>query len=241
MQVARAIAFYAFMSITAIVFGVIGIVMPLTPYRFRSRFFISFNRVMLWALKHICGVTCRVRGMENLPQGQPFVIMAKHQSTWEAIFFQWFFHPTSIILKKELLKIPFFGWGLAQCRPIAIDRSNPKEALKKVKTYGQKRLDEGNNVLVFPEGTRTPVGKAGNYARSGADIAINASAPLIPVAHNAGVYWPMKKWLKNPGTIEVVIGAAIATEGRTSKVVTAEAKDWIEAEVAKMAQQSPVH
>lgn len=235
MQVARAIAFYIIMSITAVIFGVLGILMPITPYRFRSRFFISFNVVMLWALKYVCGVSCKVRGQENLPQDQAFVIMAKHQSSWEAIFFQWFFHPTSIILKKELLKIPFFGWGLAQCRPIAIDRSNPKEALKKVKTYGQKRLSEGNNVLVFPEGTRTPVGQTGTYARSGADIAINAGAPLIPVAHNAGVYWPMKRWVKNPGVIEVSIGAPIPTEGRTSKAVTEEVKNWIENEVAKMA------
>lgn len=234
MQVARAIVFYTIMSITAVIFGVLGIFLPLAPYRFRSRFFISFNVVMLWALKVVCGVSCKVRGVENLPKDQAFVIMAKHQSSWEAIFFQWFFHPTSIILKKELLKIPFFGWGLAQCRPIAIDRSNPKEALKKVKSYGQKRLSEGNNVLVFPEGTRTPVGKTGTYARSGADMAINAGAPLIPVAHNAGVYWPMTSWLKNPGIIEVSIGAPIPTEGRTSKAVTEDVKNWIESEVAAM-------
>lgn len=239
MQIARAILFYMFMSITAIIFGVLGIVLPLTPYRFRSRFFISFNEVMLWALKHICGITCRIRGMENLPKGQPFVIMAKHQSSWEAIFFQRFFHPTSIILKKELLRIPFFGWGLAQCRPIAIDRNNPKDALRKVKTLGQKRLSQGNNVLVFPEGTRTPVGQVGNYARSGADIAITGKVPLVPVAHNAGVYWPMKTWLKNPGVIEVSIGAPIATEGRTSKAVTEDARNWIEAEVASMPQTPP--
>lgn len=238
MQVARAIVFYTIMSITAVIFGVLGIFLPLAPYRFRSRFFISFNVVMLWALKVVCGVSCKVRGVENLPKDQAFVIMAKHQSSWEAIFFQWFFHPTSIILKKELLKIPFFGWGLAQCRPIAIDRSNPKEALKKVKSYGQKRLSEGNNVLVFPEGTRTPVGKTGTYARSGADMAINAGAPLIPVAHNAGVYWPMKRWVKNPGVIEVSIGAPIPTEGRTSKAVTEDVKNWIESEVAAMANKA---
>ncbi|WP_439134422.1 lysophospholipid acyltransferase family protein [Pseudomaricurvus sp.] len=238
MQVARTIVFYTIMSLTAVFFGVLGIFLPLAPYRFRSRFFISFNVVMLWALKTVCGVSCKIQGQENLPKGQPFVIMAKHQSSWEAIFFQWFFHPTSIILKKELLKIPFFGWGLAQCRPIAIDRSNPKDALRRVKIYGQKRLDEGNNVLVFPEGTRTPVGKISTYARSGADIAINANAPLIPVAHNAGVYWPMKKWIKNPGVIEVSIGAPIPTEGRTSKAVTEDVKNWIEGEVAKMASKA---
>lgn len=238
MQVARAIVFYTIMSITAVFFGVLGMLFFLAPYRFRSRFFISFNVVMLWALKYVCGVTCRVRGMENLPKDQPFVIMAKHQSSWEAIFFQWFFHPTSIILKKELLKIPFFGWGLAQCRPIAIDRSNPKEALKKVKTFGKKRLAQGNNVLVFPEGTRTPVGQTGIYARSGVDIAINAKAPLIPVAHNAGVYWPMKRWIKHPGEIEVSIGSPIPTEGRTSKAVTEDVKNWIENEVGKMSQSS---
>ncbi len=229
----RALIFYTIMSVTAVIFGVVGILLPLAPYSVRSRFFIAFNSVMLFALRIVCGVKVKVTGQENLPS-EPAVIMSKHQSTLEAIFLQWQFHPCSTILKKELLRIPFFGWGLAQMRPIAIDRSNPKDALKKVKTWGQKRLSQGNNVLVFPEGTRTPVGQVGNYARSGADIAINSGAPLIPVAHNSGVFWPMHTWIKNPGTVEFRIGPAIPTEGRSSKEVTQAVKDWIETQVASL-------
>ncbi len=188
----------------------------------------------IWSLKFFCGIDCDIKGAENVPAKTPVVIMAKHQSTWEAFFLQMYFHPTSVILKRELLRIPCFGWGLAQMRPISIDRSNPRDAWKKVKTFGKKRLEQGNHVLVFPEGTRTPVGQVGTYARSGADIALGSNAALLPVAHNAGVHWPMHTWLKYPGTITLSIGKPITTEGKSSKEITQEAKIWIENEVQKM-------
>ena len=236
MQLLRSLIFYVVMASAALFFGLLGIFLIPLPYRFRSHFFLGFNRVILWALRVICNVRYEVRGQENIPSNQPAVIVAKHQSTWETFFLQWFFHPTSTILKRELLRIPFFGWGLALLRPIPIDRSNPREALKRVKSIGMKRLQTGNHVLVFPEGTRTQVGETGNYARSGADIALNADTFIIPVAHNAGVHWPMDTLIKQPGVIQVSIGEPIATEGKNSKQLTQEAKSWIEAEVASMGQ-----
>ncbi|MAZ89535.1 MAG: 1-acyl-sn-glycerol-3-phosphate acyltransferase [Cellvibrionaceae bacterium] len=234
MLLLRSLVFYFILLSAAVFFGFLGIFLIPLPYRIRSQFFLCFNRVVLAGLRIVCKVDYEVSGLENLPSNQPAVILAKHQSTWETFFLQLFFHPTSTILKRELLRIPFFGWGLALLRPIPIDRSNPREALKKVKSLGLKRLEEGNNVLVFPEGTRTPVGEVGNYARSGADIAINGNTHIIPVAHNAGVYWPMDTIIKRPGTIKISIGEPISTEGKNSKQLIQEAKAWIESEVESM-------
>ena len=165
--------------------GLIAVVIrPFLPYAWRWRIVTLWNRfVMLW-IRICCGVSFNVIGKRHFDR-YPCVVMAKHQSTWETMFLQYYFGPVSTILKKELLRIPFFGWGLASLRPIAIDRSNPIQALKDVKSKGIERLKEGNNLLIFPEGTRTPIGQIGNYARSGADIAVSAGVPIIAVAHNA--------------------------------------------------------
>ena len=141
------------------------------------------------------------------------------------------------MLKKELLKVPVFGWGLALVEPIAIDRSNPKQALKKIQTDGVATIAKGRNVLIFPEGTRINPGQTSNYARGGANIAVAAQAPIIPIAHNAGVYWPADKFLKYPGTIHIVIGQPIDTTDKTSREVNDLAKQWIESEVAKLPNQ----
>lgn len=234
MLLLRSLIFYTVFLSGAVFFGVIGIFLIPLPYRFRSQFFLTFNRLVLLAVRFICGVKYEIHGEVNIPQDQAFVVLAKHQSTWETVFLQLYFHPISTILKRELLRIPCFGWGLALLRPIPIDRSNPRKALKQVKELGLKRLESGNSVLVFPEGTRTPVGEVGSYARSGADIALNGNTCVLPVAHNAGVYWPMDTILKRPGTIQVRIGSPINAEGKNSKQLTQEAKEWIESEVAKM-------
>lgn len=160
--------------------------------------------------------------------------MSKHQSTWETMFLQYYFGPVSTILKKELFRIPFFGWGLASLRPIAINRSSPIQALKDIKTKGIQRIQEGNNLLIFPEGTRVPLGTVGNYARSGADIAVSAGVPIIAVAHNAAECWPHKNFIKYPGTITVVISDPIETTNKDRKQLTEEVKHWIEGEIAKM-------
>ncbi len=234
MLLLRSLIFYTVLLAGAVFFGVLGIFLIPFPYRFRSQFFLTFNRLVLLALRIFCGVKHEISGQENIPKNQPVVVLAKHQSTWETMFLQLHFHPISTILKRELLRIPCFGWGLALLRPIPIDRSNPRQALKKVKELGLKRLASGNSVLVFPEGTRTAVGEAGSYARSGADIALNAKVSILPVAHNAGLHWPMGTLIKQPGTIKVSIGEPISTEGKNSKQLTEETKCWIENEIATM-------
>jgi 1-acyl-sn-glycerol-3-phosphate acyltransferase len=202
------------------------------------RFVITWCRLNVEWLRITVGARYRVIGLEHLAQIKgPVVILAKHQSTWETLFLQLMFFPAITVLKRELLKVPFFGWGLNGLRPIAIDRDNPRDALKQVKEGGLKQLAAGNNMLLFPEGTRTKLGERGRYARSGADIAITAGVPVIPVALNSGKCWPPKQLRKFPGLISVVIGAPIPTAGRNSKELIEEVENWIEAELARIAQE----
>lgn len=190
------------------------------------------NGVIVW-LRLVCGVRYRVEGLENIPP-RPYVVVAKHQSQWETFYLQLPFAPVCTILKKELVEMPVFGWGLATVKPIAIDRSAKREALKQIVDDGCLRLAEGISVLIFPEGTRTEIGKVGRYARGGADLAVRGNVPLLPVAHNAGECWPGKKFLKYPGVVTVVIGAPIHPDGADSKTLMGRAEAWIEAEVKRV-------
>ena len=230
----RSLIFTIVYNLSSGLMGFIAVIIwPVFPYAWRWRIVTCWNRfVMLW-LRICCGVRFEIIGNKHADKF-PCVVMAKHQSTWETMFLQYYFGPVSTILKKELFYIPFFGWGLASLRPVAIDRSNPIQALKDVKSKGIERLKEGNNLLIFPEGTRMPLGTVGNYARSGADIAISANVPIVAVAHNAAECWPHKHFLKYPGTITVVLSEPIETAGKDRKELTEEVKNWIEAEIAKM-------
>lgn len=221
-------------AITGIIAGLVAVIIwPIMPYAWRWRIVTCWNRFVMFWLRVCCGVRFTVIGTRRRDK-YPCVILANHQSTWETMFLQYYFGPVSVILKKELLRIPFFGWGLASIRSIAIDRSNPIQALKDVKSKGIERIKQGINLLIFPEGTRIPLGTVGNYARSGADIAVSAGVPVIAVAHNAAECWPHKQFLKYPGNITVVISEPIATEGKDRKALTEEVKNWIESEISKM-------
>jgi 1-acyl-sn-glycerol-3-phosphate acyltransferase len=180
-------------------------------------------------------VRWQVEGLDRLPP-RPYVIVAKHQSQWETFFLQLPFAPNSTILKQELLKIPVFGWGLSSVKPIAIDRSQRREALKQILEQGTARLQEGLNVLIFPEGTRTDPGHVGRYARGGADLACKAHVPVVPVAHNAGEYWPGKRFLKFPGTVQVVVGEPLQSDTLEGRALMNQAADWIEVEVNRISQ-----
>ena len=233
-QYFRSIVFYVVYAISGMVAGIVSVFLWPTPFLFRYNVVMLWNHFALWSAKYIAGINYKIIGLENIPHDRPYVVLCKHQSTWETIFTQIYFKPISTILKRELLRIPFFGWGLALLKPVAIDRSKPREAMRKVHKEGVSRIKEGINLLVFPEGTRTTYGKIGNYARGGAEIACVTGAPVLPVAHNAGALWPVPKLLKNPGTLTIIIGKPIPTEGRDSRELTDEVRDWIENQIAQM-------
>ncbi|WP_339644336.1 lysophospholipid acyltransferase family protein [uncultured Porticoccus sp.] len=234
----RSMLFYLLYMLIVFVFGLVSIISgPFLGYLNRHRLLTTAGMLINRALSLTCGINVQVDGLENVPH-TPCVILSKHQSTWEVFFLQRLFMPVSTILKQELLKIPFFGWGIRLMHPIAIDRSNPRQAMKQVMQQGTQRISEGNRVVIYPEGSRIPYGKIGKYGRSGAALAIAAGVPIIPVAHNAGYCWPARQLMKRPGTIHVIIGKPIiVTAESNSQVVTEQVKDWIETQQLRLADQ----
>jgi len=230
----RCLIFFILYNATGCWFGVTGWLIGWLPYNVRYRYIIFWNHVAVWLAHVIVNMRVELVGAENIPD-QPCVIMAKHQSQFETFYLQTIFQPLNTILKKELLSIPFFGWGLAKLEPIAIDRSNPKQALRLIQREGLDRLKKRRKVLIFPEGTRIPFGKKGNYARSGANLAIAAGVPVLPVAHNTGKFWPEDRFLKTPGVITFSVGAPIESAGKDSKALTKEVELWIESECTRLA------
>ena len=230
----RSALFYLGYSLLTIFFSTTGMIFFSRASLLRREMYLgNWNFTVMWWLRVTCGVRVEIHGEDNLPPG-PCVILAKHQSQWETFYLQVMKRPVVTVLKKELLKVPFFGWGLALMEPIGIDRSNPKHALRFIQEEGVRRLQKGQSVIVFPEGTRTPPGQTGNYARSGAELACRAGVPIVPVAHNAGHCWPAKKFLKYPGTIHMIIGAPIDTTNCNSRELTEQVKTWIEGEQQKL-------
>ncbi len=217
----------------AVVFAPLAILAyPLPPVP-RARFIALWARAVIWWLRATCGLSHRVTGAEHIP-GRPSVVLSKHQSAWETIAFQLIFPPQTWVLKRELLWVPFFGWGLAATDPIAIDRRRGVRALDAVITQGRQRLEQGRWVIVFPEGTRLPPRERRRYNAGGALLAVRAGVPVVPVAHNAGSFWPRRGWRKRPGVIDVVIGRPIETCGRAPQQVIKETEEWIETVMADL-------
>jgi 1-acyl-sn-glycerol-3-phosphate acyltransferase len=197
------------------------------PRMLRYRVISGWSRLVIFLSKTILRIDCRIEGRENLP-ARPAVILSKHQSAWETLAFQQIFPPQVHVLKRELLWIPFFGWGLALMSPIAIDRSRGFAALRNIARRGRERLEQGFWIVVFPEGTRVAPGERRDYQLGGAWLAAASGAPIVPVAHNAGRVWPRNAFLKRPGTVTVRIGPPIETANRDPKALTALAETWIE-------------
>ncbi len=197
------------------------------PRLARYRIISGWSRLVVALAAAIVGIRWRVEGRENLPAG-PAVILAKHQSAWETMAFQVIFPPQVHVLKRELLWIPFFGWGLALMSPIAIDRARGVAALRSIARRGRARLRQGFWVVVFPEGTRVAPGERRDYQLGGAWLAAASGAPVVPVAHNAGLLWPRNAFLKRPGTVTVRIGPTIEAANLDPKTINALAEKWIE-------------
>lgn len=212
---------------------------PLTyflPYPIKAWAITRFNWFVLVWLRITCGIRTEVEGLDQVPKGQQMVILSNHQSEWETIYLQLVAQPMSTVLKQELLKIPFFGWGLKAMHPIAVDRSKPAAAMKQVLKQGKARLESGMSVLVFPEGTRTEPGTRGNHKKGGAMLATNSGVPILPVAHNGGEHWTSNPLQKKSGTIKVVFGPLIQTEGRPVNEVHAEVTQWLESQVDRLSE-----
>ena len=201
----------------------------LTRYRIIS----TWSRLMTRAATVICGVRYRVIGAENIPR-VPCVIFSKHQSAWETMALQTIFPPQVWVMKRELLWIPFFGWGLAMLWPIAIDRGSGSKALRQMAEQGRERLKAGFYIVIFPEGTRVAPGQRGAYHPGGAWLTVKTGALALPVAHNAGECWRKNAFIKRPGLITVSIGKPIASAGLSAAELNQRIENWIESEMPKL-------
>ncbi|NEX16590.1 MAG: 1-acyl-sn-glycerol-3-phosphate acyltransferase [Halochromatium sp.] len=202
-------------------------VAPFQSFQQRHWFVNRWSQATMWLLQRLNGVRIQVEGIEQIPTERPVVVMCNHQSQWETFYLQLLISPQATILKRELLWVPFFGWGLALLRPIAIDRSKGSQALKTLLRVGQERLHEGISVLIFPEGTRQPPGTIGRFNVGGAMLAARAGVEVLPISHNSGDCWPKRSLLRLPGTIRLRIGQPISTAGKSPKQITAEVEAWI--------------
>jgi 1-acyl-sn-glycerol-3-phosphate acyltransferase len=229
----RAGSFYLGLIVLTLLFVPLCFILWPLPFRHRFKLVGYWARCNLFWLKVTCNLAYRLEGEENIPS-TPTIVMCKHQSAWETIAIIELFLPQVWVLKRELFRIPVLGWGLATLRPIGIDRSAGATAAKQILEQGTERLASSCWVVIFPEGTRVAAGTRGRYRTGAARLASSTGYPVVPVAHNAGDYWPRKSFLKSPGTIRMVVGPVIDSTGKRSAQITREVEEWIEETVARL-------
>lgn len=231
----RSLFYELFFVLSIVVYASLILVLkPVLSFNRIARLLRHWARVNLAALKVICGLCYRVQGLEHLPR-EAGVVLCKHQSTWETIALRALMPPEHTwVLKRELLSVPFFGWVLRAIKPIAIDRAEGTRSIKQLLRDGKAALEQGRWVVVFPEGTRVAPGEQRPYAVGGAVLASRAGRVIVPVAHNAGLFWRRRALRKLPGTIDLVFGEPIDTQGQSAEALNAQAQHWIETQVSEL-------
>lgn len=232
-QFIRCTVFFVNFVVSTLFWALLSLLILPLPFRIRHRIINRWNDLNLWMLRRVCALNYQVEGLENLPPG-PAVIMANHQSTWETMAFNQIFPPLTWVVKRELLWVPFFGWGLAALEPIAIDRKSGQRARDKLIQQARQRLGEGRWILVFPEGTRVLPGETRPFKQGGVRVASLCGVPVVPVAHNAGDFWPRRHFYKRPGTITVSIGPPIDPNHESLQRVTDKVRAWIDTKRAEL-------
>jgi 1-acyl-sn-glycerol-3-phosphate acyltransferase len=231
----RSLIYFLLMALSAALFGLaISLLGWALPVAFSDRVATAWGKTNLWLMRLVCGLKVQIQGGRNLPSGSA-IVMSKHQSTWETIALRGLLAPhQSWVLKKELTNIPIFGWALRFARAIAIDRKAGRRAIVQVVEEGSRHLADGRLVVIFPEGTRTAPGERRKYGLGGAMLAERAAYPVVPIAHNAGVFWARRGVKKYPGTIQVRVGEPIPTHGRKAADIMREVEEWIEQQMEQL-------
>jgi 1-acyl-sn-glycerol-3-phosphate acyltransferase len=223
----RSLLFWIGFIINTGIFGSLILLLFFMPSSFRLQLARLWSITNNFLLKVFCGIDFVVEGRDNLDRSNA-IILSKHQSTWETLSLHSFTPLARWVFKRELMYIPVFGWALALTDPIALNRGAGRAAIKELIKKGTQKLNDGKWLILFPEGTRTVPGKTHKYKIGGALLAEKSGYPVIPIAHNAGEYWPRHSFIKWPGTIKVVIGPAIESKGRSANEINEEVFDWIE-------------
>jgi 1-acyl-sn-glycerol-3-phosphate acyltransferase len=220
-------AFLLASIIATIVIAPMILITAIFPFPVRYSCARAWAGIVLKIAELCCGIRYEVEGLEHIKTENAAIVLSNHQSAWETIAFRYLLPAQTSLFKQSLLWIPFWGWAMATLKPIAIDRNNKYAALRKLISQGTEALKQGLWVVVFPEGTRMPVSEMGKFSAGGAMLAQQSEYPVIPIAHNAGKFWPRYSFLKYPGTIKVKIGPPIASKGRKTSDINKEAEDWV--------------
>lgn len=230
----RAVTFLIFQAVTVVPMAFLCLLMAPLPRPLRYRITVAWPRWQVIAARAILGIRWEIQGMSNLPDG-PAILLSKHQSAWETLFYPSYMpRELCFVFKRELLWLPFFGWGIALLDMIHINRGRGADAFEHVATQGATKLAQGRWIIMFPEGTRTPVGSQGRYKSGGARLAVRTGAPVVPIAVNSGECWPRKAFIKRPGTITVSIGPPIAPDGLSPDALNRAVEQWIESEMRRL-------
>ena len=233
MLILRSLLFYIGQIISTVLIAPIGVIA--FPLDFKKRYYLITRWAVfnLWWLKLCCNVRYEIVGIDNIPE-KPCIVMCKHQSAFETLALKRIFIPQIWVLKKELLQIPIYGWGLASMQPIAINRDSTIKSFKQIADQGYERLKKGYWVVIFPEGTRVAPNKKKKYLPGGGMLAEKSGAQVVPIAHNAGRLWPRNSMIKKPGLITIKIGPVIKSENKSAKQITNEVENWIEKAVGEL-------
>lgn len=230
----RSALYIVFLVITVIPYAFACLLWSPLPLYWRYRLTVGWPRLAVWGAKIFCGIRWQYKGLEHLPDG-PAIVLSKHQSAWETLFFPAHMpRQVCFVYKRELHLLPFFGWGLALLRMIPINRSNSRDAFDQVVHLGKLRLAEGRWPLLFPEGTRVAPGMMKRFKLGGARLAVECQTSVIPVALNAGECWRRNAFVKQPGLITVSFGPVIPYTGQTPEALNHQVQDWIESEMRRL-------
>ena len=233
----RSLIFYFLLGVGVVLIVPLLLISPALPGTRRNSAMARWSKGVMVMLRVVCGVKHEVVGTENIPP-QNGIILSKHQSAWETFALQFIFPAQIWVLKRELLWIPIFGWGLKVMGAIAIDRKGGKKALMQVIHQGTDRLKRGLWVVIFPEGTRTPPGTRRRFSIGGAMLAARSGYPVVPVAHNAGEFWTSKGFIIKPGTVKVIIGPVLTTTGLKASEINEQVEQWIEEQMQTLSLES---
>ena len=233
MLILRSLLFYIGQIISTVLIAPIGVIA--FPLDFKKRYYLITRWAVfnLWWLKLCCNIRYEIVGIDNIPE-KPCIVMCKHQSAFETLALQRIFIPQIWVLKKELLQIPIYGWGLASMQPIAINRDSTIKSFKQIADQGYERLKKGYWVVIFPEGTRVAPNKKKKYLPGGGMLAKKSGAQVVPIAHNAGRLWPRNSMIKKPGLITIKIGPVMESKNKTAKEITNNVENWIEKTVGEL-------
>jgi len=225
--IARSLIFWLIFFVSTVLLAFPVIIASFFSYRITMVIVMFWVNLNLKSLEIFCRLFFKVEGEEHVPN-DPFIIFAKHQSTWETLFLQRRFPGILYVAKRELTRIPFFGWALSTMKYVMIDRGGGRKAINQMIEQYTDRKSRNLSLVVFPEGTRKPVGAEPDYKIGGAVVAVETGTPVLPVAHNAGEFWPRHSFIKWPGQVSFAFGPVIHVEGKTPDQVRNEARDWIE-------------